>query len=263
MNPTVLKISGKAMDTPSQAQSLWHAVAAKITKAPVVIVHGGGKQVDELLTKLGEPIDRIDGIRITPKSQIDIVAGVLAGQVNLHIIGALRAVGIHAVGLSLGSHGVLECDKDNSLNVSNSRVGKPIVGDAQLVRTLLSSGYIPVISSIGIDNAGGLLNINADDAAAALAVSLEAQTLIYVSDVQGVADAHGKHLDEVATEHIENMIASGTVTGGMAAKLRSAAIARSQGVRQVQITSISGATEYLKSEPTTSTAIMHNKVGAS
>ena len=262
MNCIILKISGKVMDNPSQAQTLWQAITATQECVPVAIVHGGGKQVDQLLAKLGEPIERIDGIRVTPESQIDIVAGVLAGNVNLHIVGALRAEGVHAVGLSLGSHGVLDCRLDHSHHSQLGRVGRPTDGDARLVRTLLEDGYVPVVSSIGLDPDGGLLNINADDAAAMLAASLQAQSLLYISDVQGITDARGDHLTTVEAEHVESMISSGTVAGGMAAKLRSASSALGQGVTSVQVTSVVGASAFLRNEPAKSTVITLQKTAA-
>jgi acetylglutamate kinase len=263
MNPIILKVSGKVMDNPADAELLWKAVAKLQACDAVVVVHGGGKQVDELLEKLDQSVVRIDGIRVTPKSQIDIVAGVLAGQVNMKLVGAMKASGVKAVGLSLGSHGVLDCSVDTTNDMQFGRVGVPVVGDAKLVRTLISAGYVPVVSSVGVDLSGELLNVNADDAAAALAVSLRAESLLYVSDVAGVSDSHGKIHESISSDLIEGMIQNGEVVGGMAAKLRSAAVALEEGVMQACITSSAGAAAILRSEPSSSTTITLQEASAS
>lgn len=263
MNPIVIKVSGKVIDDPAKAQSLWHAISEVNRQQPVVLVHGGGKQVDTLLSKLGEPIERIDGIRVTPESQIDIVAGVLAGQMNLKLVGSMKVAGVKAVGLALGSHGILECEVDSAHNGKLGRVGTPIPGEASLVRSLSTGGYVPVVSSIGLDAEGGLLNVNADDAAAALAVSLSAQSLFYVSDVTGIANKKGEIIESVSVEEVEQLVESGVVVGGMAAKLRSAADAVCAGVEQIHITSAESAATLLAGNAATSTTVAMQKAGAS
>lgn len=245
MNPIIIKLSGKSLAKPTSQTNLWDAIRAANTSQPIVIVHGGGPQVDEMLDALGHETRRVDGIRVTPEEQMEIVAGVLGGRVNLELVGALRASGIEAVGLALASSGVLECSlKSPELG----RVGVGAPGDAPLVRHLVEIGVVPVVSSIGADASGGLLNVNADDAAAALAVSLHAPELIFVSDVEGVRDASGQTLEQIGAHEIEGMIERGDVLGGMAAKLRAGAMALTGGAKRVVVTDIPGLIQHLGGE---------------
>lgn len=255
MKTLVVKVSGKAIDRPEEARVLWSACVEAARSSRLVLVHGGGKQVDALLARLGEPTERVDGIRLTPASQMGLIAGVLAGEVNLTLVGALLAEGVRAAGLALGSSGVLRTRVDPKLGERGGRVGLAETGPAPLVELLTSKGYVPVVSSIGIDAEGGLLNINADDAAGALASSLGADELVFVSDVEGVAGADGRVIERIAAGEVEQLIARGVVTGGMAAKLRAAsAIAQSRGTRIV-ITSASGAAALLAGGGCVCTAI--------
>lgn len=242
MKPIIIKLSGKAVANPTMQTSLWDAIRAANLTRPIVIVHGGGPQVDEMLDALGHETRRVYGIRVTPDEQMAIIAGVLGGRVNLELVGALRASSIEAVGLALASSGVLQCAvKSPELG----RVGIGAPGEAPLVRGLLEFGVVPVISSIGTDASGGLLNVNADDAAAALAVSLNASELIFVSDVEGVQGANGRTLEQIGAHEIEGMIERGEVVGGMAAKLRAGAETLAGGVQLVVVTDIPGLIQHL------------------
>lgn len=262
MSAIILKVSGKAIDHPERSGALWSAIAKASKDGPVVVVHGGGKQVDALLNRLGEPIERVDGIRLTPSSQIGLIAGVLAGEVNLTLVGALRKHGVRAVGLSLGASGVLDAHIDPRFAQAGGRVGLAQPGEAPLIELLTTRGYVPVISSIGIDAEGGLLNINADDAAGSLARSIETESLVFVSDVAGVADASGEVIDRICADRVESMIADGTVTGGMAAKLRAAALIVSDSHTEIVITSPVGAAGLLRGERCTCTRLLPAEVSA-
>lgn len=213
----VVKISGKPIAEPSGASALWSALAR--SGPSVVLVHGGGRQVDTLLERLGETIERRDGIRLTPAAQMPLIAAVLSGEVNQTLVGMLRAAGARAVGLSLVSAGVAECEADP---VYGGRVGRVIGGDADTLRLLTGAGLMPVVSSIGCDSAGGLLNLNADDAAAGIAAGLGAGRLVLLTDVAGVLDVSGATIGSIGSGDVEGLIAAGVITGGMAAKVRAA-----------------------------------------
>ncbi|MEM8756545.1 MAG: acetylglutamate kinase [Planctomycetota bacterium] len=213
-----MKLSGKPLADPAGAGELWSALAERAGET--VLVHGGGVQIDALLERLGEAVERRDGIRLTPGNQIPIVAGVLAGQVNQQLVAVLVAAGVQAVGMSLASAGMLLAEPDPGIG---GRVGRVVGGDGAAVRLLVRSGYTPVVSPIGSDGSGGLLNINADDAAAGLARAIGAQRVLLLTDVPGVLDAKGNTVRSLASEEIESLVEHGTIRGGMAAKVRAAA----------------------------------------
>ncbi len=262
MSTLVLKVSGKAIDDPARSEALWKAVAVATKLHRIVIVHGGGKQVDALLNRLGESIDRVDGIRVTPPSQIGLIAGVLAGEVNLILVGALQKQGVKAVGLSLGSAGVLRTRPDPRFAQAGGRVGLADPGETPLLDLLTTQGYVPVISSIGIDAEGGLLNVNADDAAGSLVHALQTQTLVFISDVTGVRDASGKIIETISTDEVEILISEGVVTGGMAAKLRAAALIATVSHTEIVITDAANASALLSSSICSCTRLIPAEVSA-
>jgi len=210
---------------------VWSAVAAAHRKAVaagsgVVLVHGGGAQVDAHLARLGMGVERVEGRRVTPREQIGEVVAVLAGKVNTAIVGALNSAGARAVGLSLGDGGLTRSEAIPAAEVGGvdlGRVGRVTGGDGRLVATLVAAGYLPVVSSIGIDAAGEALNINADEAAAALAGIVGASRLVLLTDVPGVRGADGSTASTLTLDEIESMIAVGVISGGMIPKARSAA----------------------------------------
>ncbi len=226
----VIKIGGVALERQRTERDLWHALLDLHQRDGVVLVHGGGKAVDALLSGLAMPTERREGVRITPADQMDIIAGVLAGTLNKQLVGAINACSktIHgrspAVGLSLGDGGSLITRKATRYSFDPGRVGEVdvAVSRATLLHALLRDGFLPVLSSIGIDDAGELLNINADDAAAGLARVLRSQGLVLLTDVPGVKDASGQILEQLDGQRIDRMIASGEIAGGMIPKVRAA-----------------------------------------
>lgn len=224
----VIKIGGSTLEDIGRLGELWKA----LTRLPgVVIVHGGGKAVDGLLKKLGMPVERRNGLRVTPPDQMELIAGVLAGSVNKQLVGALNAAGGKSVGLCLGDGGMVECRR---MSEELGRVGEVTGGKCDLLKTLLAGGYQPVVSSIGIDAAGGLLNVNADDAAAGIAGAIRARRLVLLTDVPGIKGGDGQVRAKLTATQVEAMIASGEITGGMIVKARSAvAAAKSTGAAVV------------------------------
>lgn len=221
--PLIIKIGGAGVDDPAAAPDLWRALAEahSILHGHLILIHGGGRAVDQQLQRLGMPTQRRDGIRITPPDQVDQIAAILAGLVNKSLVGALLAHGVRAVGLCLGDGGTAAAATAN-LGFDAGRVGEITSGDPALLRLLMSADYLPVISSIAMDRAGGLLNINADDAAAGIARLTGARALVLLTDVPGILDADGSLIPALSADEVESLITRGTIHGGMIPKARAA-----------------------------------------
>lgn len=225
--PIVIKVGGTTLEDRGAAGAIWSAIAqlSRTHPAGVVLVHGGGKAVDRHLDRLGFTTERREGIRVTPADQLDEITGVLAGRINKSLVGQIGAAGGRAVGLCLGDGGAVPTAKTTKFSFDPGRVGEVQDGRAEpgnLLRVLLSAGFVPVLSSIGIDAAGGFLNVNADDAAAGVAGMLGAAALILMTDVPGILDGKKQVVREATAAKIEGMIASGEITGGMIPKVRAA-----------------------------------------
>jgi acetylglutamate kinase len=223
--PLVIKIGGAGVDEPAKATTLWQAVAEahKVLRGQLILVHGGGRAVDAQLDRLGFTTDRRDGIRITPPEQLDQIVGVLAGRVNKALVGAIQATGIRAVGLCLGDGKSIRTVKADQYSFDPGRVGRVASGDPDLLRHLTDSRYLPVLSSIGLDDEGGFLNVNADDAAAGIASILHARGLVLLTDVPGILDERKQLIPQISPAEITRLIDRGVITGGMIPKATAAA----------------------------------------
>jgi len=228
--PIVIKVGGTAVEDERTAPPLWDAVAGFHRSHPsgVVLVHGGGKAVDRHLERLGIVSERREGIRITPPEHMDEIAAILAGVVNTKIVAALNTRAVAAVGLRLGDGGALPTERATGYSFDPGCVGR-VRADATdgcgLLELLLSNRYLPVLSSIGMDAEGRLLNVNADDAAAGVAGRLRASALVLLTDVPGVLDGSKRVVPELTLRGVEGLIRDGTITGGMIVKARAAAAA--------------------------------------
>lgn len=232
--PVVVKVGGTMIEDSTTAPALWAAIAAMHRSGPsgVVVVHGGGASVDRRLALLGMKTQRREGIRITPPEQLDEIVAELSGRINKSIVASLQRLGVRAVGLCLGDGGAVPTARATRYGFDPGRVGEvsePTESDqgrsgrpANLLRVLLESGFLPVLSSIGID-AGGFLNVNADDAAAGTARVLGASGLVLLTDVPGILDGEGRVVASIDSGGIEGLISSGAITGGMIVKARAAA----------------------------------------
>ncbi|WP_431224532.1 acetylglutamate kinase [Serratia sp. L9] len=220
MNPLIIKLGGVLLDSEEALERLFTAldVYRQEHQRPLVIVHGGGCVVDELMKQLSLPVVKKNGLRVTPAEQIDIITGALAGTANKTLLAWAVKHKINAVGLSLADGGsVAVTQLDPALgHVGNAQPGSPV-----LLNTLLGAGYLPVVSSIGITNDGQLMNVNADQAATALAATLEAD-LILLSDVSGILDGKGQRIAEMTAQKAEQLIAQGIITDGMVVKVNAA-----------------------------------------
>lgn len=225
-SPIVVKFGGSVLDSIMSKHELWHVLgsahAARPVGAGLIVCHGGGRSVDAHLEALGLTTQKRDGVRITPPEQIEAVVGVLAGVLNTQLVAALRACGIQAVGVTLADAGTVAVGLEDRLGPGLGLVGRVTCGDGSLFGDLLRAGYVPVVASIGSDGDGQLLNVNADDAAEGVAASVDAQALILLTDVPGVVGADGDVIPCLTVDEVPGLIASGVVSGGMAAKVRAA-----------------------------------------
>jgi acetylglutamate kinase len=195
-----------------------------------VVVHGGGPQIGELLKKLGKESSFVDGLRVTDAETLDVVRMVLVGKVNREIVAAINVHGPLAVGVSGEDASLLTAKQ---LNPALGFVGEVTSVNADVVARLLDDELIPVIATIGVDDAGQAYNINADTAAAAIAGALGAEKLVYLTDIDGIrrdmADAESV-FSRVSLSDVDTLIADGVISGGMIPKVQACVDAVRAGV---------------------------------
>lgn len=224
----VVKLGGNELDRDGWLAEMAAAVAAA---GPVVVVHGGGAAVNAMSQRLGLPIEKRDGLRVTTPEIAAVVEMVLTGPVNRSVVTALRAAGVDAIGLAGADAGLLTAELAPG---GLGQVGKITTVRAGLLHSLLLAGLTPVVAPVAPGADGTVFNVNADDVAAAIAGTLRATELLQISDVPGVL-VDGAVTPSLAHGEIEGLIARGVVSGGMAAKLRAAASALAQGARAARI----------------------------
>ncbi len=232
----VIKYGGHAMENPALAELFaTDVVMMRLVGMNPVVVHGGGPQITELMRRLGKEPEFVDGRRVTDAETVDIVRMALVGKVNREIVAMINRLGSYAVGMSGEDAGLIRVDQ------RDPRLG--FVGDVRhvdptMVVRLLREELIPVIATIGVDDDGQAYNINADTVAGAIAEALDAEKLVYLTDVAGV---YGNWPDEsslisrVDIGGLEHMIAEGRASEGMIPKLESCVIALRGGVRSAHI----------------------------
>jgi acetylglutamate kinase len=246
----VIKFSGKVTEDRDQLISLCEELALLYQVGiRVCVIHGGGKQLSELAQKLGVEQTIIEGRRVTDDDTLEMAKMIFAGKINTDILAALRHRGIHAVGLSGVDGNIVHAarrppkeitnrETGESAQVDFGHVGDIIEIDASLLTVLLDHGYLPVISSLGADSEGKVFNINADTVAAEIAVQLQAEKLVLLSDVDGIylraGDPETKLSRLTATE-ASDLIATGAASGGMIPKLQSIIELLNRGVKSAHI----------------------------
>lgn len=235
----VVKVGGRAQGAPGITAALHQAWSD--SPHGFCIIHGGGDEVSSMQRALGREAAFVGGRRVTSQGDLDLLRMVLSGMVNKRLVNALVAVGIPAVGLSGEDDALIGAEVIDGASLGLA--GRPTVINVQLLRTLMEAGYVPVISPVGYDatsGKGGALNVNGDDAAAAIAASLRADELLLIADVEGVRDAEGEVVQSLSIESARDLITSGVAAGGMAAKLESAHVALLGGVDRVRICDLAG-----------------------
>ena len=232
----VIKIGGRPQADPTLATAL--ASGWSRTNGGLVLVHGGGDEVSTLQAALGGSTTFVNGRRVTTEKDIDLVRMALSGSANKRLVANLVQSGIDAVGLSGEDAALIGASPMDAERLGH--VGIPKSVNVAFLRHLLSGGYLPVISPVSRDASGTLgaaLNVNGDDAAAAIAVALGAAELLLVADVPGVMSA-GEVIPELTPETARQLVADGTIVGGMQAKLQAGLSAIAGGVPCVRISDI-------------------------
>jgi acetylglutamate kinase len=228
---TVVKFGGSLSKNEAARKKFLKDLAALSKKENVVLVHGGGPEINAWLARLGIESKFVGGLRYTDAATLEVVEMVLSGKVNKGFVTDLAKLGVRAVGLSGKDGKTALCSRIKDLGF----VGEPKKVDASLVKTLLAAGYVPVLSSIGFDATGQALNINADSLAMGLAIGLKARRLILLTDVPGVLDGDKKTIEKIRTGSIAALLSGGVVTGGMIPKIKACARSITCGVREVWI----------------------------
>ena len=232
----VIKYGGNAMVN----DQLKHQVMEDITLlwligVKVVLVHGGGPEINQLMDKLGKKAEFIDGLRVTDKETVDIVQMVLAGKVNKSLVALLETYGGNAMGISGMDGRLIEATfKDQRLGY----VGKITGINKQPIEDLLEKGYIPVVSTVGCDAQGNLFNINGDTAAAHIAGALNAERLIMMTDIAGILrdkDDPSTLIPHITVDEAKTLYETGVISGGMIPKVDCCIEAIREGVENVII----------------------------
>ena len=248
----VVKLSGKVTENQenlislAEEMALLHQVGIRIC-----VVHGGGKQLSDLAKKLGIEQTIIEGRRVTDDATLEMAKMIFAGKINTDILSALRNRGIEAVGLSGVDGNIVHAERRPPKEILNretgikdkvdfGHVGDVVQINARLLTVLLDHGYLPVISSLGADDEGTVFNINADTIAAEIAVQLQAEKLILLSDVDGLYLTAGDpdtKVSRITAAEAGDLISSGAASGGMIPKLQSIIVLLERGVHSAHIIS--------------------------
>jgi acetylglutamate kinase len=222
----VIKYGGAAMVRDDLKQAVVQDVALmQAVGIQPIIVHGGGKEITELLSQLGAETRFIDGQRVTDETALDAAEMVLAGRIAGEIVAALNRHGARAVGISGKGGALLRARKQQGAN-DLGFVGEITSVDPRVLEVLSSNGFVPVVSPIGMGDDGQTYNINADIAAEAVAKAVRARKLIFLSDIPGVLrdrNDPSSVISTIARREVEGLIAEGVISGGMIPKIRSAA----------------------------------------
>ncbi|MBR5494253.1 MAG: acetylglutamate kinase, partial [Psychrobacter sp.] len=236
---------GNAMTDPALESSFARdIVLLKTVGMHPVVVHGGGPQVDNLLKELGRQSDRIDGMRVTDKSTMDIVEMVLGGSVNKSIVSLINKHGGRAIGLTGKDANLILAKKLMMEKIGADGIAVPVdlgfVGDVvsvnkDVINMLIASDFIPVIAPLGVDEEGNTYNINADLVAGKVAEFLQAEKLMLLTNIKGVLGRDGEVVTGLTPKTVDSLIEDGTISGGMIPKIQCALDAVRSGVKSAVI----------------------------
>ena len=246
----VVKFSGKVTEdrehliSLAEELALLHQVGIRLC-----VVHGGGKQLSELAAQMGVEQTIIEGRRVTDDATLEMAKMIFGGKINTDILAALRHRGVHAVGLSGVDGNIVHAERRPPKEIVNretgaseqvdfGHVGDILEIDSRLLTVLLDQGYLPVISSLGADAEGKVFNINADTIASEIAIQLQAEKLVLLSDVDGIYLRAGEpqtKLSRLSADEAEDLIKKGLATGGMVPKLQSIVGLLRRGVKSAHI----------------------------
>lgn len=241
----VVKYGGNAMTDPILESSFARdIVMLKTVGIHPVVVHGGGPQVDNLLKELGRSSDRIDGMRVTDKATMDVVEMVLGGSVNKSIVNLINKHGGRAIGLTGKDASLIRAKKlpmtkmdeqGNPQQIDLGFVGDVVSINRDVIDLMIASNFIPVIAPLGVDDEGNTYNINADVVAGKVSEFMLAEKLILLTNIKGVLDKEGNVATGLTPSKVDEMIADGTISGGMIPKISYALEAVKNGVKSAVI----------------------------
>jgi acetylglutamate kinase len=239
----VLKLGGELLEAPADLARVARSIAALARHSQLVVVHGGGREIEAALATAGIPKQQVDGLRITDARTLDVVVAVLAGAINTRLVAACRKAGATPVGVTGADAAVAVVRRAAPMvSVSGATVDLGLVGTPssnggppRLLTDLLNAGYTPVVACIGATARGQLLNVNADTLAAHLAAGLGASRLVIAGGTAGVLDEQERTIARLTTRDARRMIRSGTANRGMVAKLQACQAALRGGVGDVLI----------------------------
>ncbi|MDE2444766.1 MAG: acetylglutamate kinase [Alphaproteobacteria bacterium] len=242
----VVKFGGHAMVDPKLAQQFARdMVMLKVCGLNPVVVHGGGPQINRMLDKLAVKAEFREGLRVTDPETMEVVEMVLAGSINKSIVASIQQAGGRAVGISGKDGNLLVAERFTKKKtdpktgevtiIDFGQVGEPARVNVEILHTIMKSDAIPVIAPIGVGWDGDTYNVNADTAAGAIAVALNAKRLLMLTDVAGVLDKNKNLISELKLAEVQGLFDDGTITAGMIPKIESAASVVESGVEGVII----------------------------
>ena len=236
MKTIVIKTGGKA----AESSALMSQMASEIRDLTesgyrIIFVHGGGAAVSAIQKQYNMEPRFVDGKRLTSVKEMDLVDMGLAGLMNKHLVRLFQQAGLRAVGLSGADGSLIESADAEGEGLSENRTGSVKDVDPTLLKLLMGEGYFPVLSSVSTDSRGRGMNINADEAALAVAAAIRADDLIFISDIPGIL-IDGAVVSSLHEGEVEKYIGNGDIQGGMIPKVRSSLEAIRQGVSTIQIT---------------------------
>ncbi len=233
----ILKVSGQNLDTPDFVTQMGQALLTLPT--PPIVVHGGGKEIKALQGRLGIEPQYIDGLRVTDAESLAVVQMVLAGRVNKRLVAELSHVGLDVFGMSGVDRAAVKAEKLHHPDGDLGQVGQVVSVRTQVFQHLLEHGVTPILSPICYGEGGEMFNVNADQVATAVAVAMQAEALVFITNAVGVL-RDGAIIPELTTTEVAQLIDERIITDGMIPKVNSAVKAVAGGVRAVRITDLAG-----------------------
>jgi len=232
----VVKYGGAAMVDEALRESFAvDVVLLKYIGVRPVIVHGGGPQIGETLERLGKQSTFVDGLRVTDDDTMEVVEMVLGGRVNQSIVDLVHRAGGRGLGLTGKDGRMLQVERKRPGGRDLGRVGQVVRVDCDAIAAATKQGFIPVVAPLGVDDEGLSHNVNADEAAGAIAAALEAEKLMLLTDVEGVLDANGALVSQLNAVEVDKAIREGMIRGGMIPKVQCCLEALAGGVRRAHV----------------------------
>lgn len=235
----VVKYGGNAMQSEDITKTILEDIALlKIVGVNPILVHGGGPEINTMLKSLNIPSSFNNGLRITDKSTMEVVQMVLCGKLNKDITSKLNCLGVKAIGICGKDAKLIEVEKKNGGSVDLGYVGEITKVNTKILELLAGDEYIPVIATVGTDADGHSYNINADTAAAEIASALKAEKLIFLTDIDGIRRNENDPstlIPVIKLDEIQDMIASGAISGGMIPKVKACIKSVQMGIHRTHI----------------------------